>query len=133
MKLTDAPVRDAGTLRVLVVRDDKGWFARGLEVDYAEGGLSVEEVIEHFEVGLRETVALRVQHQNDLVRGMGGRVREAPSPWQWTWIAHEVSPTKVWMEFFKRLANKELRCQVRVLAIPGLPFDSVWYFLSARL
>jgi len=128
----DVPIREAGALRVLVVPDGKAWFAHGLEVDYAAQGMSVEETIDHFEFGLRETIALRVQYQNERIRSMGGSIQNCPTPWQWAWLAHEVSPLKVWREFFKRLANKELRCQVRMLAVAGLPFDAVWYFLSTR-
>jgi hypothetical protein len=131
---TDVPIRDAGALRVLVVTDGSAWLAHGLEVHYAAQGSSVAEAIERFESGLREAIALRVQHQKELIRGAGGRLPGDPTPWQWTWIAHEVSPLNVWKEFFKRLAHKELCCQVRPLAVDGLPFDSVWYFSStARL
>jgi len=77
------PVKDAGSLRVLIVPDGTAWFAHGLEVDYAVQGDSIEQAIEYFEEGLRETIALRVSSQKELVRAAGaGRPSYARQPWQ---------------------------------------------------
>src|SRR5947208_951861 len=45
-----------GNLRVVIVKDEKHFFAQGLEIDYAEQGNSVEDVKKNFEDGLRATI-----------------------------------------------------------------------------
>jgi len=42
-------------LAVLLTNDDGGWFAQGLEVDYAAEGQSMEDVKARFEEGIRAT------------------------------------------------------------------------------
>jgi len=44
------------SLRVLIEPDGDGWFAQGLEIDYAAGGDSIEDVKRRFEEGLRATI-----------------------------------------------------------------------------
>jgi hypothetical protein len=43
-------------LRVLLSKDDDGWFAQGLEIDYASSGESLDEVKANFAHGLLLTV-----------------------------------------------------------------------------
>ena len=38
-------------LRVVVWQNDDGWMAQGLEIDYAAGGVSIEDVMERFSIG----------------------------------------------------------------------------------
>ena len=38
-------------LRVVVWQNDDGWMAQGLEIDYAAGGVSIEDVMERFSTG----------------------------------------------------------------------------------
>lgn len=44
------------SLRVLIIPDGKGWFAQGLEIDYASGGDSLEDAKKRFQVGLEATI-----------------------------------------------------------------------------
>jgi len=44
------------SLRVLIIPDEGGWFAQGLEIDYAAGGDSVEDVKQRFQQGLESTI-----------------------------------------------------------------------------
>ena len=43
------------TLRVVLVQDDDGWFAQGLELDYAASGHDLDDVKQRFEQGLAAT------------------------------------------------------------------------------
>ena len=45
------------SLTVLLSKDDDGWFAQGLEIDYASAGESLDEVKKNFELGLEKTIA----------------------------------------------------------------------------
>ena len=44
------------SLRVFVTNEGEGWFAQGLELDYAASGDSLENVKENFENGLIDTI-----------------------------------------------------------------------------
>ena len=44
-------------LSVLIVPDDKFWFAQGLEIDYGAQGDTVEEAQENFQQGLLATIS----------------------------------------------------------------------------
>jgi hypothetical protein len=48
-------------LRVLVSRDGEGWIAQGVEIDYAAGGDSVEDVQRRFERGLKATIHRHIE------------------------------------------------------------------------
>jgi hypothetical protein len=50
-----------GNLRVVITRDGKGWFAQGLEIDYAAGGPTLAKVKKNFERGLKGTINLHLQ------------------------------------------------------------------------
>lgn len=50
-----------GNLRVVICPDESGWFAQGLEIDYAAGGSSVEQVKNNFQKGLKGTIGLHIQ------------------------------------------------------------------------
>lgn len=43
-------------LRVMLLEDSSGWFAQGLEIDYAASGASVDEVKTNFENGFAATM-----------------------------------------------------------------------------
>jgi hypothetical protein len=52
-KAHDLPI---SALRVLVVRDNAQWFARGIEIDYAASGDTMSDVQRRFERGFLLTV-----------------------------------------------------------------------------
>lgn len=133
--MTDADliVMEAGVLRAMALPDGSSWFVHGLEVDYAEQGDTLEQAIDHFERGLRETIELRVSQQESLRRAVHAPADgSTDGGWRWRWLSHGVTEPPTWIEFFKRLANKEFTCRMRPLCIPNLPFDAVWYFVSRR-
>jgi hypothetical protein len=45
-----------GSLRVIVLKQDDFWFARGLDIDYAAQGRTEAEVKRNFEKGLKLTI-----------------------------------------------------------------------------
>lgn len=48
-------------LRVVIKQDDGGFFAQGLEIDYAASGDSLDEVKENFETGLGLTISKHLE------------------------------------------------------------------------
>lgn len=55
-------------LRVLVVRDNDCWFARGIEIDYSATGQSVEDVRKRFERGFALTVQAHLRKFSTIER-----------------------------------------------------------------
>jgi hypothetical protein len=78
-----------GDLRVMVLQDEDGsWFARGLEVDFAEQGTSVKDVQDRFERSLSSTINAHLKrhgHIRNLLR---------------------IAPPDVWKEFYENGAVK---------------------------
>ena len=50
-----------GALRVIVEQCDDGWFAQGVEIDYAASGDSLEDVQTRFEHGLSSTIKHHIE------------------------------------------------------------------------
>lgn len=50
-----------GRLQVVISRDGKGWFAQGLEIDYAASGPTLSKVKKNFEKGLKGTIHLHLK------------------------------------------------------------------------
>jgi hypothetical protein len=50
-----------GNLRVFIVPDGKFWFAKGLEIDYATQGDTLDDAKDHFVLGLAGTIDLHLQ------------------------------------------------------------------------
>src|SRR5712691_8477645 len=50
-----------GGLRVFIMPDGEFWFAKGLEIDYATQGDTLEQAKENFGKGLAETIDLQLQ------------------------------------------------------------------------
>ena|SRR5579859_6972151 len=80
-------------LRVIVTNDDGGWFAQGLEIDYAAQGESLEEVKKNFEHGLGATIQAHLT--------IHGNLDQFFKP----------APQEVWQELSKGVANKTLTLQ----------------------
>lgn len=71
-----------GNLRVVICPDEGGWFAQGLEIDYAAGGATIPEVKKNFEKGLKGTINLHLQ--------MHGNIEHLLNP----------APPPTWKEFY---------------------------------
>lgn len=92
-----------GDLRVMIVRDDDdSWFARGLEIDFAEQGTSLEDVQERFEKSLTETIR---EHLN-----VRGNIRELL----------RFAPSEVLQEYYDAAAGEQfqLRCVAATRLLP---------------
>ena len=50
-----------GNLRVIVLKTGDFWFARGLDIDYAAQGVTLQEVKRNFERGLEQTIDRHLQ------------------------------------------------------------------------
>ena len=95
-----------GNLRVMIVRDDdKSWFARGLEIDFAEQGTSLEDVQDRFEKSLTETIQ---EHLN-----VRGNIRELL----------RFAPSEVLQEYYDAAAGAhfQLRCVAATRLLPDRP------------
>jgi len=71
-----------GNLRVVICPDEGGWFAQGLEIDYAAGGATIPQVKKNFEKGLKGTISLHIQ--------MHGNIENFLTP----------APPEIWKEYW---------------------------------
>jgi hypothetical protein len=55
-----------GNIRVLLLPDGSGWFAQGLEIDYAAQGETLEEAKKEFEDGLEAMVHEHIRVHGDI-------------------------------------------------------------------
>lgn len=55
-------------LHVLVEQNGRTWFAQGIEIDYAASGVSLEDVQERFERGLRKTIEANLARHGGIER-----------------------------------------------------------------
>lgn len=103
-----------GNLRVVIVKDDKHFFAQGLEIDYAEQGDSVEDVKKNFENGLRATID---QHLK-----INGTIKKLL----------RVAPPEVWADVLgDPSADRNFYSQVSVhKMIEKLPFEGIQYLIA---
>lgn len=62
----DTHIVGIGDLRVIICKDGNGWFAQGLEIDYAAGGKTIAEVKKNFADGLEGTINLHLQMKGDI-------------------------------------------------------------------
>jgi hypothetical protein len=81
--LTDGERHVVGlkALRVMLSHDESGWFAQGLEIDYAAAGKSMEEVKANFELGLALTMREHLKMHGGLEKLL------------------QVAPQEAWQEF----------------------------------
>jgi hypothetical protein len=57
-----------GNLRVIVVKRDNLWFARGLDINYAAQGVTLQEVKRNFERGLEKAIDLHLKEFGNIDR-----------------------------------------------------------------
>lgn len=89
----DKHVVGVKALKVLLLKDGAGWFAQGLEIDYASSGGNLEEVKKNFEDGLAMTI------KEHLV--MYGTVDKLL----------KVAPQEAWKEYFDAPADDALQAK----------------------
>lgn len=71
------------SLRVVLSHDETGWFAQGLEIDYAAAGSSMESAQANFEQGLALTVHEHLKLYGDIEKLL------------------RVAPPDAWKSFFE--------------------------------
>jgi hypothetical protein len=109
--MSDGPSH-MGPLRVHVTYDHGAWFARSMELDFAEQGTSLQDVKERFEKSLLETVHLSTQSG----RSPRSLLRPAPVP-AWLNLLEDAGAGRLLPE--RRLSD----------AVRLLPFDSILYLV----
>jgi hypothetical protein len=72
-----------GNLRVIICPDEDGWFAQGLEIDYAASGATIDEAKKNFEIGLRGTIGLNIKMHSNIEHFL------------------KVAPQQIWKELYK--------------------------------
>lgn len=82
-------------LRVLVVRDNDCWFARGVEIDYAATGQSIEDVRKRFERGFALTVQAHLQKFSTIERLLKWAPREVIEEYEKAEEQHEFNQVLV--------------------------------------
>jgi hypothetical protein len=75
-----------GDLRVIVLKRDGFWFARGLDINYAAQGLTLREAQRNFERGLEKTIDMHIQEFGNI-----DRLLSPPSPDVWKKLVHPTS------------------------------------------
>ncbi|MCL4848090.1 MAG: hypothetical protein KJ066_16230 [Acidobacteria bacterium] len=102
-----------GNIRVVLQKDDDGWFAQGLEVDYAAEGDSLEEVKRAFEQGFFATIDTHLR----MFGGIEGLLRPAPVE---VWTDVLTNPSQI-----RRFSHISLHQLL-------LPFQGIEYFTEGR-
>ena len=59
--ITTIEISELGSVQVQVIPDGRFWWAEGISVDYGAQGDTVEDSLEHFQIGLNATVRLHLQ------------------------------------------------------------------------
>jgi hypothetical protein len=100
-------------LRVVVVPDDKTWFAQGFDVDYFAAGETPDEAEHNFETGLKAMVELHLKKFGNLEH-----LKTAPA---------DVREEYAGLPF--QMKTRELS-EVKAVA-PQFPYTKVQYFKSS--
>jgi hypothetical protein len=105
-----------GNIRVIIVPDGAGFFAQGLEIDYAAQGASVKQAKKNFEVGLEATIQ---QHLK-----IYGNIKSLLQP----------APASVWQELVPEktaLHNSYWHISEHTIEHSPLPYQGINYLVAA--
>lgn len=108
-------------LRVLLLEDTSGWFAQGLEIDYAACGESIELAQKNFEDGLLQTVHEHLQMHGSIERFLKPAGKEA-------WAEFYQPPASARRQMFSCVTCYSLADKAKVeagSAAEALPFDHI--------
>lgn len=105
-------------LRVMLLPDSSGWFAQGLEIDYASSGGSQDEAKANFEQGLRATI-----HEHLRMYGSIERFLKVADKSAWDEFLKPVQETV--KQSFSCVQLHNLAALPDELASMKLPFDSI--------
>lgn len=108
------PMVDIGSLRVYIVLDGEGYFAQGLEVDYAAEGSTIADVQQRFELGLQATLA-------EFTKRHGSSEG----------YLFTLTKLVTWQEFFRALLSRRIKflgSRAAFLSIKDFPFSSITYY-----
>src|SRR5438552_18177976 len=107
-------------LSVLIVPDDKFWFAQGLEINYGAQGDTPEEAQQNFQQGLLATIAQHLRVYGNIKK----LLKFAPSE-----ILTEAAENKASIKRFAQVSFHEILDAKSQLQVP---FDRIDYRLLQR-
>lgn len=110
------------SLRVLLTSDESGWFAQGLEIDYAACGQSIDEAKRNFEDGLYATV-----REHLIMHGGIKKFLKPASPDAWN--EFYTAPMADVKQTFSCLQLHALQGKEKQL--PGFPFEDIAFIEPA--
>lgn len=116
-------------LQVLLSNDGDGWFAQGLQIDYAACGSTIDEAKKNFEEGLAQTIVEHVRMYGEIDRLLKVAPQEA-------WEEYLQAPAEAIragysaIEAFSSVARR-IGHEAAVKAKDWLPFDAI-HFLSRQ-
>ena len=106
-------------LRVMLLEDSGGWFAQGLEVDYAASGATVDEAKKNFEDGFCATVREHLQMYGSIERFL--KVADAAA-----WNEFFALPKSAVRQLFSCVQLHQLNTEIQGdLDNVQMPFDSI--------
>ncbi len=112
-------------LRVLLSPDGAGWFAQGLDIDYAASGATVEEAKENFGTGLVLTVAEHLRMYGGIQRLLKVAPQEA-----WTeYLTASPDAIKAQYSQFSSFESVEQTAEDETAAAT-LPFAGIEFFAA---
>ncbi len=97
-----------GNLRVVICADEDGWFAQGLEIDYAASGSTVDQVKKNFENGLKGTIDLHVQMYDSIEKLLSPAPREIWKELYWSGKRYRFSQVSFHDDLVKTLGVKAI-------------------------
>ena len=102
-------------LSVLIVPDEKFWFAQALEIDYGAQGDTAEEAQENFQAGLMQTINQHIRVYGDI----DNMLKFAPSAMLREAARHRASIRPLAHVSFREIVGKETQAKI--------PFDGIDY------
>jgi hypothetical protein len=106
-----------GNLRVLIVPDEKSWFAQGVEIDYGAQGDSVDDAKKNFERGFFETIDLHLRMHGNIEKFLVFPPSE---------VLREVARNKGTLEFYTQVSAHDISGTVASM----FPFAGIDYLVA---
>jgi len=106
-----------GNIKVIIVPDEKSWFAQGLEIDYGAQGDTPEDAKKNFQEGLGATIDLHLR-----MYGTIEKLLESAPPE----VLQEASRNQERLELFSQVSFHDIGIRSH-----GLPFSGIDYYQIA--
>jgi hypothetical protein len=114
-------------LHVLLSKDGPGWFAQGLEIDYAACGASVEETKKNFETGFCKTIYEHLVVHGDIERFLKVASQEA-------WAEYYACPNDATKQVYSSFQfHKKAACDSAAMPDIEFPFAGISFVSKEQL